>query len=234
MCISAWAERRGYKTAKAARNDVYRAANSLLRLAIDGRLCLCLRPLGYSCLKGKTGSCLLCFSSNKMLEVHSGLNFYKTHFFSFICDLQSTGKIMSTCQRLLLSKEEQQRKKEQENGTTMRMESPAPSQRRRETAMPTMMRMETMRTRGAEIGDKRTRTPPASLWTFLMFFGKTSVSERWRTLPIPLPQISFSSFFSPKPSFLSTISTLVSFSSAYLQKSSSFNRIYFPATYQQT
>lgn len=48
----AWAERRGYKTAKAARNDVYRAANSLLRLAIDGRLCLSLRPPGYSCLKG--------------------------------------------------------------------------------------------------------------------------------------------------------------------------------------
>ncbi|KAK5621160.1 hypothetical protein CRENBAI_012607 [Crenichthys baileyi] len=47
----AWAERRGYKTAKAAHNDVYRAANSLLRLAIDGRLCLCLRPPGYSCLK---------------------------------------------------------------------------------------------------------------------------------------------------------------------------------------
>ncbi|XP_029308061.1 guanine nucleotide-binding protein-like 1 isoform X1 [Cottoperca gobio] len=47
----AWAERRGYKTAKAARHDVYRAANSLLRLAIDGRLCLCLRPPGYSCLK---------------------------------------------------------------------------------------------------------------------------------------------------------------------------------------
>ncbi|ROL48168.1 Guanine nucleotide-binding protein-like 1 [Anabarilius grahami] len=44
----AWAEKRGYKTAKAARNDVYRAANSLLRLAIDGRLCLCLRPPGYS------------------------------------------------------------------------------------------------------------------------------------------------------------------------------------------
>uniref|UniRef100_A0A8C2Z158 Guanine nucleotide-binding protein-like 1 n=1 Tax=Cyclopterus lumpus TaxID=8103 RepID=A0A8C2Z158_CYCLU len=47
----AWAERRGYKTAKAARNDVYRAANSLLRLAIDGRLCLCLKPPGYSCLR---------------------------------------------------------------------------------------------------------------------------------------------------------------------------------------
>lgn len=47
----AWAARRGYKTAKAARNDVYRAANSLLRLAIDGRLCLCLRPPGYHNLR---------------------------------------------------------------------------------------------------------------------------------------------------------------------------------------
>ncbi|KAM6995417.1 guanine nucleotide-binding protein-like 1 [Tautogolabrus adspersus] len=47
----AWAERRGYKTAKAARHDVYRAASSLLRLAIDGRLCLCLTPPGYSCLR---------------------------------------------------------------------------------------------------------------------------------------------------------------------------------------
>lgn len=44
----AWAEKRGYKTSMAARNDVYRAANSILRLAIDGRLCLCLRPPGYS------------------------------------------------------------------------------------------------------------------------------------------------------------------------------------------
>ncbi|CAF97816.1 unnamed protein product, partial [Tetraodon nigroviridis] len=47
----AWAEKKGYKTAKAARNDVYRAANSLLRLAVDGRVCLCLRPSGYSCLR---------------------------------------------------------------------------------------------------------------------------------------------------------------------------------------
>ncbi|TRY60734.1 hypothetical protein DNTS_007807, partial [Danionella cerebrum] len=44
----AWAEKRGYKTAKAARNDVYRAANSLLRLTIDGRLSLCLRPPGFT------------------------------------------------------------------------------------------------------------------------------------------------------------------------------------------
>lgn len=48
----AWAEKRGYKTAKAARNDVYRAANSLLRLALDGRLTLCFRPPGYSEQKG--------------------------------------------------------------------------------------------------------------------------------------------------------------------------------------
>ncbi|CAM5105107.1 unnamed protein product [Natator depressus] len=47
----AWAEKRGYKTAKVARNDVYRAANSILRLAVDGRLCLCLRPPGYSTQK---------------------------------------------------------------------------------------------------------------------------------------------------------------------------------------
>ncbi len=49
----AWAERRGYKTAKAARNDAYRAANSLLRLAIDGRMCLCLQPPGYTQSKGQ-------------------------------------------------------------------------------------------------------------------------------------------------------------------------------------
>ncbi|KAK6469967.1 guanine nucleotide-binding protein-like 1 [Huso huso] len=47
----AWAEKRGYKTAKAARNDVYRAANSVLRLAADGRLCLCMRPPGYALQK---------------------------------------------------------------------------------------------------------------------------------------------------------------------------------------
>ncbi|MEE6522902.1 hypothetical protein FKM82_021549, partial [Ascaphus truei] len=47
----AWADKRGYKTAKAARSDTYRAANSLLRLAVDGRLCLCMRPPGYSLQK---------------------------------------------------------------------------------------------------------------------------------------------------------------------------------------
>lgn len=55
----AWAEKRGYKTAKAARNDVYRAANSLLRLALDGRLSLCFHPPGYSEQKGQAGPAVL-------------------------------------------------------------------------------------------------------------------------------------------------------------------------------
>mgnify|MGYP001810571759 CR=1 FL=1 len=43
----AWAIKRGYYTAKASRPDVYRAANELLRMALDGRLCLSLKPKGY-------------------------------------------------------------------------------------------------------------------------------------------------------------------------------------------
>ncbi|XP_054919615.1 guanine nucleotide-binding protein-like 1 isoform X2 [Dermacentor andersoni] len=49
----AWAVERGYLTAKAGRPDAYRAANSLLRMALDGRtLCLAFRPQGYSQSKG--------------------------------------------------------------------------------------------------------------------------------------------------------------------------------------
>ncbi|XP_032940067.1 guanine nucleotide-binding protein-like 1 isoform X2 [Catharus ustulatus] len=47
----AWAEKRGYKTARAARNDVARAANGILRLAAEGRLRLSLRPPGYTLKK---------------------------------------------------------------------------------------------------------------------------------------------------------------------------------------
>uniref|UniRef100_A0A336LYH6 Guanine nucleotide-binding protein-like 1 n=1 Tax=Culicoides sonorensis TaxID=179676 RepID=A0A336LYH6_CULSO len=43
----AWALKRGFLTAKAARPDSYRAANSLLRMALDGKLTLALRPVGY-------------------------------------------------------------------------------------------------------------------------------------------------------------------------------------------
>ena len=44
----AWAVKRGFRTAKAARPDVYRAANHMLRMALDGRtLCLSFYPEGY-------------------------------------------------------------------------------------------------------------------------------------------------------------------------------------------
>ncbi|CAF1042897.1 unnamed protein product [Adineta steineri] len=49
----AWAMKRGFLTAKAARPDVYRAANHILRLALDGRINLCLRPPGFTDEKEK-------------------------------------------------------------------------------------------------------------------------------------------------------------------------------------
>ncbi len=48
----AWALKRRYFTAKAARPDVYRAANEILRMALDGRLFFYLRPKFYSQDKG--------------------------------------------------------------------------------------------------------------------------------------------------------------------------------------
>ncbi|CAG9790519.1 unnamed protein product [Diatraea saccharalis] len=48
-----WAKKRGYLTAKAARLDTYRAANSLLRMALDGKLCFWLRPHGFTKKKEK-------------------------------------------------------------------------------------------------------------------------------------------------------------------------------------
>lgn len=48
-----WAKKKGFYTAKAARLDSYRAANSILRMALDGKICLCLRPPFYSEKKGK-------------------------------------------------------------------------------------------------------------------------------------------------------------------------------------
>ncbi|XP_060582355.1 guanine nucleotide-binding protein-like 1 [Ruditapes philippinarum] len=43
----AWADKRGFLTAKAARLDSYRSANNLLRMALEGRICLCLYPKGF-------------------------------------------------------------------------------------------------------------------------------------------------------------------------------------------
>jgi hypothetical protein len=44
--------KRGFLTAKAARPDMYRAANHILRLALDGRINLSLRPPGFTAEKG--------------------------------------------------------------------------------------------------------------------------------------------------------------------------------------
>lgn len=44
----AWAEKRGFLTARTARPDIYRAANHLLRMALDGRtICLRFHPPNY-------------------------------------------------------------------------------------------------------------------------------------------------------------------------------------------
>lgn len=43
----AFALKRGFLTAKAARPDTYRAANSILRMALDGKITLSLKPSGY-------------------------------------------------------------------------------------------------------------------------------------------------------------------------------------------
>lgn len=67
-----WAKKRGYLTAKAARLDSYRAANSILRMALDGKICLCLRPPSYTSKKGKNKICrdssrfILCTGNNKI------------------------------------------------------------------------------------------------------------------------------------------------------------------------
>ncbi|CAO3639816.1 unnamed protein product [Cunninghamella echinulata] len=47
MICEAYAEQRGYYTAKAARPDAYRAANAILRLATDGRILLSFKPSGF-------------------------------------------------------------------------------------------------------------------------------------------------------------------------------------------
>ncbi|XP_011312096.1 guanine nucleotide-binding protein-like 1 isoform X2 [Fopius arisanus] len=48
-----WAAKRNYTTARTARLDTYRAANSLLRMALEGKLCVFVYPLGWSSEKQK-------------------------------------------------------------------------------------------------------------------------------------------------------------------------------------
>lgn len=50
----AWAAQRHYFTAKAARLDSYRAANSILRMALEGKICMHAYPPGWCKNKGKT------------------------------------------------------------------------------------------------------------------------------------------------------------------------------------
>jgi ribosome biogenesis GTPase A/vacuolar-type H+-ATPase subunit H len=47
----AFALKRGFLTAKAARPDTYRAANSILRMALDGKIALSLKPCGFHAKK---------------------------------------------------------------------------------------------------------------------------------------------------------------------------------------
>lgn len=44
----AWAIKRGFLTAKAARPDTYKAANNILRMALDGKLSLSFTPEGFT------------------------------------------------------------------------------------------------------------------------------------------------------------------------------------------
>lgn len=43
----AWATQRGFLTARSARPDTYRAANNILRMALDGKIVMSLRPEGF-------------------------------------------------------------------------------------------------------------------------------------------------------------------------------------------
>lgn len=48
-----WAAKRNYVTARTARLDTYRAANSLLRMALEGKICFYVYPPGWAAKKGR-------------------------------------------------------------------------------------------------------------------------------------------------------------------------------------
>ncbi|XP_047543016.1 guanine nucleotide-binding protein-like 1 [Vanessa atalanta] len=52
-----WAKKRSYLTAKSARLDTYRAANNILRMALDGKICLWLRPPNFTEERDKYENC---------------------------------------------------------------------------------------------------------------------------------------------------------------------------------
>ena len=49
----AFALKRGLLTAKAGRPDINRSGNLILRMGLDGRLCLALRPPGFTKNRGE-------------------------------------------------------------------------------------------------------------------------------------------------------------------------------------
>lgn len=51
ICDS-WASKRNFFTARTARYDSYRAANSLLRMALEGKICIYVYPQDWSLNKG--------------------------------------------------------------------------------------------------------------------------------------------------------------------------------------
>lgn len=51
-----WAAKRKYLTARTARFDCYRAANSLLRMALDGKICIYAYPPGWSIERSTYGT----------------------------------------------------------------------------------------------------------------------------------------------------------------------------------
>lgn len=52
-----WAAKRNYMTARTARLDTYRAANSLLRMTLEGKICIFVYPLGWTRDKRNYHSC---------------------------------------------------------------------------------------------------------------------------------------------------------------------------------
>lgn len=51
ICDS-WAAKRNYMTAKGAKFDTYRAANSILRMALEGKICLFVYPPRWATNQG--------------------------------------------------------------------------------------------------------------------------------------------------------------------------------------
>lgn len=62
-----WSKKRGFLTAKAARLDSYRGANNILRMALDGKICLCFRPPHFH---SKSGMCII-FDFSSIIKMYS-------------------------------------------------------------------------------------------------------------------------------------------------------------------